>query len=235
MRVEQAIPRGWNPSLEALASSKEAPTDDDLFEPQPPQEPVLLKKNYLKAAALSGFILTSAAASIAAGVGTMMLSGAPGLAVGLLSGAMWGVTAGWLAGKLAVYGVGQTTSLEPTEETYKWGQLAGAAAFVALGARLGVAAIEPASAGGFYMATSMVCGVGGGLVWGQELLFGYVFDENQSVPYRNQWAQQKYEKELQEYEEALAKYEREMAGEAIELAQLEDHIVVGDMTIPRQD
>lgn len=232
MRVYRDMPALSNSRMSASPTSPSEPQQFDLFEPRPPDPPILVKKKRLKAAAHLGLIAVTGAASLVAGVGTMLLSGAPGLAVGLVSGAAWGITAGRLASNAAVWGVGQATSTQPSDNAYKWGHALALGGFVALGATLGMANFEYGS-GGFYMVASALLGAGGGFFWGERLIFGPVMDDNQMVPYRNQHAQEQYQKELQVYEEQRQRYEADIAGQAIQIEELEDHVVVGDVVIPR--
>lgn len=166
----------------------------------------------------------------------MLLSGLPGMAAGAAMGGLWGVTAGWLATKVALYGLSRATGQEPSEQFAKWSHRLTFAGCLAGGAALGYASIPANAAGGFCMVASMVCGVAGGLGWGQDLIFGDVFDDNQLVGYRNREAQRQFEQETHEYQEKLAAYRAKLVppGQEVSLEESDEAVVVGDVTLPRQ-
>ncbi|MGE0494314.1 MAG: hypothetical protein AB7S38_34195 [Vulcanimicrobiota bacterium] len=224
------------PHVQLAAAPPRSPRTEDLFAPQPPEPPPRERMNIGGAVGLSAFIAASAAAGGAAGVGAMVWSGWPGLAAGAAMGGLGGVTAGWLATKGALYGLTKVTGREPSDQLKKWAHRLTFAACLAGGAAAGYAAIPANGGSGFWMVASMVCGVAGGLCWGQELIFGNVFDDNQLVGYRNREAQRQFEQQTREYEEELARFRAELVppGQEVSLEENDESLVVGDVTLPRQ-
>lgn len=227
--------RSFRPDPRVQYAAK--PTAEDLFAPQPPEPPTRERKNVAGAVGLSAFIAASAAAGGAAGVGAMVWSGLPGMAAGAAMGGLWGVTAGWLLTKGALYGLKKVTGHEPSEQMTKWGHRLAFATCLAGGVAAGYAAIPATGASGFWMVGSMVCGVAAGVGWGQELIFGNVFDDNQMVGYRNREAERQFAQETRQYERELDSYRARLVppGQEVSLEQNDESLVVGDVSLPRQN